>query len=390
MVPLSDVYIVSCVRTPIGGFKSTLSSLSAVELGTIAIKKAMEKISLNPEVVEEVFMGNVCQAQNGQAPARHAALKAGIPITAPATTINKVCSSGMKAIIFGAQAIKLKDRELVVCGGMESMSNVPFYIKRGELPYGGFNVIDGILHDGLTDGLLKLHMGECVENTASTNSITREEQDEFASLSYKRSTNAWNSGAFNKEIIPVVVKDRNGEKTIDKDEEYEKFNPSKMKTLKTVFKKDGTVTAANASPLSDGGCAVILASENKIKELSLTPLAKIIAYDDASIDPIRFDQAPTFLIGQLLKKAGLTENDISRYELNEAFSTVVLFAVKRLGIDIEKINVHGGAVSLGHPIGMSGARLVTHLAHTLKQGEYGLCAICNGGGGASGMIIQKL
>uniref|UniRef100_A0A0K0ESS3 Acetyl-CoA acetyltransferase n=1 Tax=Strongyloides stercoralis TaxID=6248 RepID=A0A0K0ESS3_STRER len=390
MEQLSDVYIVSGVRTPIGCFKSVLSSVTAVELGEIAIKGALEKISLNPQEVEEVFMGNVCQANNGQAPARQAALKAGLSVTTPATTINKVCASGLKSIMLGAQQIQTKERDLVVCGGMESMSNVPFYIKRGELPYGGLQVIDGIVNDGLSDGISKKHMGECAEKTAEDNGITRYDQDEFAALSYQRSTNAWNNGVFNEEIIPVIIKDRKGETIVNKDEEYQKFNPSKMKTLKSVFKKDGTITAANASPLSDGGCAVILASEKKIKNINLKPLAKIITYGDIAVDPINFDQAPTGLIPILLKKSGLQDSDITLYELNEAFSTVPLFAVKKLGINIEKINIHGGAVSLGHPIGMSGARILTHLLYSLKEGEYGCCAICNGGGGASGMIIQKM
>ncbi|CEF59395.1 Acetyl-CoA acetyltransferase, mitochondrial [Strongyloides ratti] len=387
---LSDVFIVSGVRTPIGCFKSALSSMTAVELGGIAIKGALEKISLDPMEVEEVFMGNVCQANNGQAPARQAALKGGLSITTPATTINKVCASGLKSIMLGAQQLQTKERDLVVCGGMESMSNVPFYIKRGELTYGGFQGIDGIVNDGLSDGITKMHMGECAEKTAEENEITRNDQDEFAALSYQRSTNAWNNGIFKDEIIPITIKDRKGEIIVDKDEEYQKFNPSKMKTLKSAFKKDGTITAANASPLSDGGCAVVLASAKKINELNLKPLAKIITYGDVAVNPINFDQAPTHLIPILLKKSGLKDSDIALYELNEAFSTVPLFAIKKLGINIDKINIHGGAVSLGHPIGMSGARILTHLVYSLKEGQYGCCAICNGGGGASGMIIQKM
>uniref|UniRef100_A0A0N5A3F8 Acetyl-CoA acetyltransferase n=1 Tax=Parastrongyloides trichosuri TaxID=131310 RepID=A0A0N5A3F8_PARTI len=385
-----DVYIVSAVRTPIGCFKSTLSSITAVELGAIAVKGALEKISLNPSEVDEIFMGNVCQANNGQAPARQVALKSGLPVSVPATTINKVCASGLKSVMLGAQQLQIKQQNIVVAGGMESMSNVPFYIKRGELPYGGFQTIDGIVNDGLSDGVSKMHMGECAEKTAEEFQLTREIQDNYASLSYQRSANAWLNGAFKEEIIPVIIKDRKGEKVINEDEEYSKFDAAKMKTLRTVFKKDGTITAANASPLSDGASALILANIEKIKELNLTPLAKIIVYGDVAVEPSSFDQAPAKLIPILLKKAGLSDTDISLYELNEAFSTVPLVAMKHLDISSDKINVHGGAVSLGHPIGMSGARILTHLVYALKKGEYGCCAICNGGGGASGMIIQKI
>uniref|UniRef100_A0A0N4ZEF7 acetyl-CoA C-acetyltransferase n=1 Tax=Parastrongyloides trichosuri TaxID=131310 RepID=A0A0N4ZEF7_PARTI len=387
---MKQAYIVSAVRTPIGSFRSSLASVSAPELGSIAIKGALEKANVNPKEVEEVFMGQVCQAGVGQAPARQASLKAGLDISTAVTTVNKVCSSGLKAVMLAAQQIETGHQDVVIGGGMESMSNVPFYMKRGDTGYGGFNVVDGIVNDGLTDAYDNIHMGVCGEKTATDMKISREEQDEYATNSYKRANEAWKNGVFDKEVVPVTIKDRKGEKVINEDEEYTKINFDKLKTLRTVFKKDGTITAANASTLNDGASAVLLVSEDKLKSLNLKPLAKIIAYGDAATNPIDFSLAPGLVIPKMLKKAGLSLKDISLFELNEAFSVVPLAAIKELGLDSSKVNIHGGAVSIGHPIGMSGARILTHLVHSLKQGEYGVAAICNGGGGASGMIIQKL
>uniref|UniRef100_A0A0K0FAS9 acetyl-CoA C-acetyltransferase n=1 Tax=Strongyloides venezuelensis TaxID=75913 RepID=A0A0K0FAS9_STRVS len=387
---LKDAYIVSAVRTPIGSFRSTLGAVSAPDLGSVAIKGALDKANVNPKEVQEVFMGQVCQAGVGQAPARQASLKAGLDKSTAVTTINKVCSSGLKAIMIGAQQIQTGHQDVVIGGGMESMSNVPFYMKRGDTGYGDFKVFDGIVYDGLTDAYDKIHMGLCGEKTAADLSISKEQQDEYATNSYKRAAEAWKNGIFKSEVVPVTIKDRKGEKIVDEDEEYKRINFDKMKTLKTVFKKDGTITAANASTLNDGACAVLMVSEDKLKLLNLKPLARIIAYGDAATDPIDFSIAPGLVIPKMLEKANLSLNDIALFELNEAFSLVPLASIKQLNLDPTKVNIHGGAVSLGHPIGMSGARILTHLVHSLKKNEFGVAAICNGGGGASGMIVQKL
>lgn len=387
---MKDAYIVSAVRTPIGSFRSSLGAVSAPELGSIAIKGALDKANVNPKEVQEVFMGQVCQAGVGQAPARQASLKAGLDKSTAVTTINKVCSSGLKAIMIGAQQIETGHQDVVIAGGMESMSNVPFYMKRGDIGYGGFQVYDGIVYDGLTDAYDNIHMGLCGEKTATDLGISREQQDEYAINSYKRATEAWKNGVFKDEVVPVTIKDKKGDKVVNEDEEYKKVNFDKLKTLRTVFKKEGTVTAANASKLNDGASAVLMVSEDKLKSLNIKPLAKIVAYGDAATNPIDFSVAPGMVIPKMLKKAGLSLKDIALFELNEAFSLVPLASIKELNLDPSKVNVHGGAVSLGHPIGMSGARILTHLVHSLNKGEYGVAAICNGGGGASGMIIQKL
>uniref|UniRef100_A0AC35TXE4 Acetyl-CoA acetyltransferase n=1 Tax=Rhabditophanes sp. KR3021 TaxID=114890 RepID=A0AC35TXE4_9BILA len=387
---LNDVFIVSACRTPVGSFRSNLAPLTGPQLGTIAIKAAIERANLTGDDIEEVFMGEVLQAGVGQAPARQAALNAGCNVSVITTTVNKVCASGLKAIMIGAQQIQTGHQDIIVAGGMESMSNVPFYNKRGDTGYGGFQVIDGIVKDGLTDPYNDIHMGLCGEKTATDMGFTREDQDNYAISSYKRSAEAWAAGIYKDEVVSVVLKDKKGDKEFHEDEEFRKVNYDKMKTLKSVFKTDGTITPANASPLNDGAAAVVLVSDKTIREKNLTPLAKIIAYADAGTNPIDFCMAPSLVIPKLLKLANLTKEDIALFEINEAFSVVPMASIKVLDLDSTKVNAHGGAVALGHPIGMSGARIFTHLVHALKKGERGLCCVCNGGGEASGCIIQKL
>lgn len=345
------------------------------------------------DLVDEVYMGHVVQGSTGQAPARQAALGAGLPKTVPCTAVNKVCASGMKAIILGAQSILAGDNEIVVAGGQESMSNAPYYLARGETPYGGVNLLDAIVHDGLWDSFNNIHMGSCAEATAEKYSITREEQDAYAINSYKRSALAAEAGIFAKEIVPVTIPGKRGQPDVivSEDEEYKKVNFSKIPSLNTVFKKQGgTVTAANASTLNDAAAACVLMSEAAVKKTGVTPIAKIIAHADAATDPIDFPIAPAHAIPKLLKKAGLKKEDIASWEVNEAFSVVALANAKELGLDLSIVNINGGGVSLGHPIGMSGARIVNSLALNLKPGEYGVAGVCNGGGGASSILIQKL
>jgi len=389
---LSDVVIVSAVRTPIGSFRSSLASIPSPKLGSIAIKAAIEKAGIQPSDVGEVYMGNVLSAMSGQAPARQAALGAGIPTTTPCTTINKVCASGMKAVMMASQAIATGCQDIMIAGGMESMSNVPNYIGRDVPAYGGFKVEDGILFDGLTDVYNKFHMGVCGENTATVQNISREQQDAYAINSYKRSAEAWKNGVFADEVTPVSVPQKKGKPDliINEDEEFRKVNFDKFSSLRPVFKKDGSVTAANASTLNDGAAALVLMSAETANTISLKPLAKVVAIGDASMDPIDFPIAPVDAMAKVLKLANLAASEMEMIEINEAFSVVALANIKLLGLDPEKVNVHGGAVSLGHPIGMSGARIVGHLVHQLASGSFGLASICNGGGGASAMIIQKL
>jgi acetyl-CoA C-acetyltransferase len=388
---LQEVVIVSACRTPIGSFRSSLASLSANELGTVAIKAAVAKAGIKPEQVQEVYMGNVCQANQGQAPARQATLRAGLSQATPCTTVNKVCASGLKSIMMAAQSLMCNHQQIMVAGGFESMSQVPYYMDRGETPYGGIKVHDGIVKDGLTDAYDHIHMGVCAEKTALDHKITREQQDEYAKMSYTRSAQAWKDGKFANEVVPVTVKSRKGEVVVKVDEEYTKVDFNKMATLKTVFKKDkGTVTAGNASTLNDGGAACVLMTAAKAKELGVKPLAKIIAFADAACAPIDFSIAPALAMPKVLKAAGMSVNDIHYWEINEAFSVVVLANAQRMKLDINKVNVHGGAVSLGHPIGMSGARLAIHLAHAMAPGQFGMTGICNGGGGAAALLLQKL
>lgn len=386
-----DIVIVSAVRTPIGSFLGSLSSLSATQLGAVAIEGALNKIQLNKSLVQEVFMGNVMQANLGQAPAKQASLIAGIPDTVPCTAVNKVCASGMKAVIIGAQSIQSEDNEIVVAGGMESMSNVPYYVTNGRTgnKFGDQKMIDGLLKDGLVDVYDQLHMGMFADACATEYNFTREEQDEFAIASYTRSKNAWDNGCFNEEVIPVTVPQKKKEPVIvSEDEEYKNVNFEKLKQLSAAFQKEGTVTAANASTLNDGASALVLMTAEKAKELNLKPLAKIVGYGDASCAPDKFTIAPSKAIPVALKKADLSLEDIDYFEFNEAFSVVGLANTHLLNLNSEKVNVNGGAVSLGHPLGNSGSRIIVTLINVLKQNNarYGAAAICNGGGDRKSVV----
>ncbi len=387
------VVIVSAVRTPIGSFMGALSSVPATKLGAIAIKGALNKINLDPKLVDEVLMGNVVQAGNGQAPARQAALYAGLSESVPCTTVNKVCASGMKAVMLGAQAILAGDAEIVVAGGMENMSLIPHYVHlRNGLKFGPTSLIDGIQKDGLTDAYDNNAMGVCADLCASEYNFSREEQDNFAIQSYERSADAWETGKFDAEIVPVEVPQRRGDAiVVSKDEEYTNVKLDKIPTLAPVFTKDGTVTAANASTINDGAAALVLMSEEKAKSLGLTPLANIKSYADAAQEPKWFTTSPAKALPKALEKADLSVSDVDFFEFNEAFAVVGLANAKILGIDNSKINVNGGAVSLGHPLGSSGARIIVTLINVLHQNnaKIGAAAICNGGGGASAIVIEK-
>nr|CAB3219677.1 acetyl-CoA acetyltransferase, mitochondrial-like [Phallusia mammillata] len=390
---LNEVVIASAVRTPMGSFQSSLSSLPATKLGSIAIKSAVEKAGIDASDVQEVYMGNVLQAAQGQAPARQAALGAGLKTSTPCSTINKVCASGMKSIMLASQSIMCGHQDVMVAGGMESMSNAPFVMPRLPPVYGGVKMIDLIVHDGLTDAYGKFHMGICGEDTAKKHSISRQEQDAYAIESYTRSAKATNEGRFKDEIVDVVIEGKRGKPdiTVSEDEEFKKVNFDKIPKLKAVFQaENGTVTAGNASTLNDGAAALCLMSAQAAINFRLKPLARIVGFADAAVEPIDFPVAPAFAIPKALKMAGVRDEQIALWEINEAFSVVVLANMKLLGIDPAKINVDGGAVSLGHPIGMSGARIVAHLAHRLKAGEFGCAGICNGGGGASALVVEKL
>jgi acetyl-CoA C-acetyltransferase len=392
---MKEVVIVSAVRTPMGSFGGALSSVPATALGAAAIKGALEKAGLSADAVEEVYMGNVLQANVGQAPARQAAMAAGIGNQVPCTTINKVCSSGMKAIMMGAQAIKAGDVEIIVAGGMENMSAVPHYLPTGRtgVKLGDISLVDGLVKDGLTDVYNAQHMGVCAELCAEEHQFTREDQDAFALESYRRSAAAWNGGKFANEVVPVAVPQRRGDAiVVDTDEEYTKVNTDKVPQLRPVFKKDGTVTAANASTLNDGASAVVLMSASKAAELGLDPIARITGYADAAQEPEWFTTAPAKALPKALAKAGITMDAVDFFEFNEAFSVVGLANMKLLGLDAAKVNVHGGAVSLGHPLGASGARIITTLIGVLQQngGKIGAAAICNGGGGASALVLELM
>ncbi|MEM0577570.1 acetyl-CoA C-acyltransferase [Flavobacterium polysaccharolyticum] len=387
------VVIVSAVRTPIGSFMGGLSNISAPKLGAVAIKGALEKIQLDPNLVDEVYMGNVVQAGVGQAPARQAALYAGLSNEVVCTTINKVCASGMKAIMLASQAIQCGDAEIVVAGGMENMSLIPHYMNlRSGTKFGPNTMIDGLQKDGLTDAYDNNAMGVSADLCAKEYNITREEQDTFAIQSYKRSSDAWNSGKFDNEIVPVSVPQRKGEPIIiAKDEEFTNVNLDKIPALNPVFTKEGSVTAANASTINDGAAALVLMSEEKALSLGIKPLAYIKSYADAAQEPKWFTTAPAKALPKALNKAGLTIADVDYFEFNEAFSVVGLANSKILGLDNEKVNVNGGAVSLGHPLGCSGARIIVTLINILEQNnaKIGAAAICNGGGGASAIVIEK-
>lgn len=387
-----EVYIVSAVRTPMGSFMGGLSSVPATQLGAVAIKGAMEKGNINPEWVNEVFMGNVLQAGVGQAPARQAALGAGLGQNVPCTTVNKVCASGMKAIMLGAQTILAGDNELVVVGGMENMSQVPHYVDgRQGTKFGNITMLDGITKDGLLDVYTKVPMGNCAELCASEHGISREEQDAFAIDSYKKAAEAWSSGKFAEEVVPVSVPQRKGDPiVISEDEEYKNVFLDKIPSLRPAFDKEGTITAANASTLNDGASALVLASKEAVEKYSLKPLAKIVSYADAAQAPEWFTTAPSKAIPIALSKAGMTTADVDFWELNEAFSVVGIANTKLLGLDPLRVDVHGGAVAIGHPLGNSGSRIIVTLINVLRQhnGKIGGAGICNGGGGASAMIIE--
>lgn len=392
---MKEVVIVAAVRTPMGSFGGVLSAVAAPKLGAAAIRGALNKINLNPELVQEVIMGNVLQANTGQAPARQAAIAAGLSKNIPCTTLNKVCASGMKAVIMAAQSIKAGDNDIVVAGGMENMSMVPYYMDKARNGYrlGDGVVVDGLVKDGLTDVYNKVHMGVCAEICADEMNFSREAQDQFALTSYERSAQAWKTGKFSEEIVPVEVPQRRGDTIfVTEDEEYTKINKEKFLKLRTVFKKEGTITAGNASTINDGASALVLMSATKALEMGITPLAKITSYADAAHEPEWFTTAPSKAIPLALSKAGLTSNDISYWELNEAFSVVGLANIAKLKLDATKVNINGGAVSLGHPLGSSGARILVTLVNVLKQNsaKYGAAGICNGGGGASAMVLENL
>ena len=390
----TKIVIVAAARTPIGSFMGALSSVPAPHLGAAAIKGAMQKINLDPNLVDEVFMGNVVQAGVGQAPARQAALFAGLSNEVVCTTVNKVCASGMKSIMMGAQAIMAGDAEIVVAGGMENMSSIPHYVHmRNGVKFGPSTLMDGMQKDGLVDAYDNNAMGVAADLCASEHKISREEQDAFAIESYERSAKAWEAGKFDSEIVPVAVPQRKGDPIlVTKDEEYTNVKLDKIPTLNAVFTKDGTVTAANASTINDGAAAVILMSEEKAKIMGLTPLAYIKSYADAAQEPKWFTTAPAKAVKKVLSKANLELSDVDYFEFNEAFSVVGLANAKLLGLSTNNINVNGGAVSLGHPLGCSGARIVVTLLNVLKQNnaKTGVAAICNGGGGASAIVIENI
>ena len=391
---MKEVYIVSAVRTPLGSFGGALSSVPATQLGATAIKGAIKKSGIDLSQVDEVFMGNVISANLGQAPARQAALFAGIPNTVPCTTINKVCSSGMKSVMIGAQTIMLGDNDVVVAGGMENMSSIPHYVPsiRTGIKLGDGKLIDGMVKDGLWDVYNNYHMGSAAELCASEKKISREEQDKFAVQSYERSAAATEAGKFKDEIVPVEIKTRRGDIIVDVDEEFSNVKFEKIPSLRPVFQKDGTVTAANASTINDGAAAIILMSKEKVEELGVKPIAKFIGYGDAAHEPEWFTTAPAKAIPKAIKKAGLTTDDIDYYEINEAFSVVALAAINELKLDQNKVNVNGGGVSLGHPLGASGTRIIVTLLNVLKQNnaKYGVAGLCNGGGGASAVVVEMV
>ena len=392
---MKEVVIVSAVRTPMGSFGGIFSSIPATKLGSYAIKGAIEKCGIDKEIIDEVFMGNVLQANLGQAPARQAAIEAGLSENIPCTTINKVCSSGMKSIMIGTQSILCGDNEVVVVGGMENMSLVPHYLSnsRNGQKLGDFKVLDGLVHDGLTDVYNNKHMGLCAETCAKDMSFSREEQDKFAIESYTRSANAWKENKFKDEIIDVEVPQRKGDNLIiNEDEEYKKVIIDKIPNLRPVFSKEGTITAANASTINDGASALILMSLEKANELNIKPLAKIISYADAAHEPEWFTTAPSNAVEHALKKGKIDKSEVDFFELNEAFSVVGLANMKLLDISSDIVNVNGGAVSLGHPLGSSGSRIVVTLINVLKQNNasIGVAGICNGGGGASAIVINSM
>ncbi|KAG9258264.1 Thiolase, N-terminal domain-containing protein [Emericellopsis atlantica] len=395
MSSLPPVYIVSAARTPVGSFLGSLSSLSATQLGSEAIKGAVQRAGIKGEDVDEVFFGNVLSAGLGQGPARQCAIGAGLPQKTIATTVNKVCASSLKAIILGAQNIITGTSDIVVAGGTESMSNTPHYLPnlRNGAKYGDQTLNDGVLKDGLTDAYKKEHMGLAAELCANDNELSREAQDDYAVKSYQKAQAATEAGLF-KEIVPVEVSGGRGKPnvTVERDDEVKNLNESKLRSMRPAFKSDGSVTAPNAAPINDGAAAVVLMSEAKVKELGVKPIAKILGWGDAEREPERFTVAPALAIPKAIKHAGLTESDVDYYEINEAFSVVALANLKLLNLDADKVNVYGGSVAIGHPLGCSGARIVTTLTSVLtdKKAKIGVAGICNGGGGASALVIENL
>lgn len=392
---MKEVVIVAMARTPIGAFGGSLANTTATKLGAIAAKGALSKINLDPKFIQEVYFGNVISAGLGQAPATQVAVGAGLGYEIPCTLVNKVCASGMKAIMLGAQSIMLGENDVVLAGGMENMSAIPYYLLKARygFKYGNGEVTDGLTHDGLTDVYNHCAMGVCADNTAKEMKITREDQDKYAINSYKRSAEAWKAGKFKDEVVPVELTGRKGEVTqFAEDEEYKNVNFEKIPGLKPVFTKDGTVTAANASTINDGAAAVVLMSKEKAKELGIIPIAKIRGFADAAQDPMWFTTTPSIAIPKAMKAAGVDKKDVGYYEINEAFSAVALANNMKLGIDGDKVNINGGAVALGHPLGASGARITMALANILKQNNasIGVAGICNGGGGASAIVLEKL
>ncbi|GIY64528.1 acetyl-CoA acetyltransferase B, mitochondrial [Caerostris extrusa] len=388
----NEVVIISTARTPIGSFRGSLSAVSTIDLGKTAIQGAVERAGIEKDAVQEVYMGCVFQAGLGQAPARQACLAAGLSMSTPCTTVNKVCASGMKAIMLGAQSLMLGQQDIVVAGGMESMSNAPYYMQRGETPYGGIDLKDALVFDGLTDAYGNGHMGICAEGIARKFDFSRQDQDQFAITSYKRTINAAELGFLEREIVPVIIPGKRGKPNvvIDTDEEYKRVDFDKIPTLRPVFTKEGTVTAANASSLSDGAAACVMTTRSVAESLNVTPLARILAFADAAVDPQDFPIAPAYAVPKILSKAGVDKNDIALWEINEAFSVAGLANIKMLNLDPEKVNIHGGAVSLGHPLGMSGARIVFRLIESLKSQQKGIAGVCNGGGGGSAILLEKL
>lgn len=391
---MKEVYIISAVRTPIGSFGGSLAALSATALGAIAVKEAIKRAGIDSKQVQELYIGNVIAAGLGQAPATQVAVAAGLGYEIPCTIINKVCASGMKAVMVGAQSIMLGDHDIVVAGGMESMSNIPYYLLKARTgyKYGSSELIDGLQYDGLTDVYNQCAMGVCADNTAKEMQISREAQDQYAIQSYKLAAAAWAAGKFNNEIVPVELKDRKGNITIfSEDEEYKNVHFDKIPGLKPAFTKDGTVTAANASTLNDGACALVLMSKSKADALGIKPIAKIKGFADAAQDPMWFTTTPSLAIPKAIKHAGLSEKQVDYYEINEAFSAVALANNIKLQLNPDKVNVNGGAVALGHPLGASGARIITTLINVLKQNNatVGVAGICNGGGGASAIVIEN-
>jgi len=392
---MKEVYIISAVRTPIGSFGGALSGVTATKLGGIAFKGALEKAGVEGKHVQELFVGNVISAGLGQAPATQVAANAGLGFEIPCTLVNKVCASGMKAVMFGAQTIMLGHNDVVLAGGMESMSNIPYYLMKARTGYryGHGELLDGLQFDGLTDIYNQCAMGVCADNTAKEMNISRKDQDDYAISSYKRSAQSWKAGKFKDEVIPVEITDRKGNTSLfSEDEEYKNVNFEKVPTLKPAFGKDGTVTAANASTLNDGASALLLVSKEKAKELGLKPIAKILGFADAAQEPMWFTTTPSIAIPKAMKQAGVDKKDVKFYEINEAFSAVALANNIKLGLNVENVNVNGGAVALGHPLGSSGSRIVTTLINVLDQNNasIGVAGICNGGGGASAMVIEKL